>query len=77
MPRHQLLPLIRVWVTSRLLKLGLEVLDLERLLAVLVAPLLVAVEQLGRGDFIAGCDVHLLGNELFQMVHLLLPTLRG
>jgi hypothetical protein len=48
------------------LELGLEVLDGEGMLAVLAAPLLVAVEQPRRGDFQAGSDVQLLGHEPFE-----------
>ena len=60
-----------------LLKLGLEILDGESLLTMIGAPFLVPVEQLGREDFEAGCDDQLLGDEFFQSVHLLLPTLLG
>jgi hypothetical protein len=62
---------------ARLSQLGFEILHFERLLAVLAAPLLVAVEQLGCGDFIAGCDVHHFGDKPFQMIHLLLPGFGG
>ena len=78
MPRHQLLPLIRAWVTSKdSWSLALKSWHGERMLAVLDAPVLVAVEQLGRGDFEAGYDFHLLGNKPFQVVHFLLPALCG
>ena len=77
MPRHQLRPLTRVWVISRGLKLGRKLLDRESVFAVGGAPLLVAVEQLGCGDLEPRRDDQLLGNKLFQVVHLLLPTLRG
>jgi hypothetical protein len=60
-----------------LLKLGLEILDGESLLTMVNAPFLVPVEQLGREDFEAGCDDQLLGDESFQGIHLLPPTLRG
>ena len=67
----------RVRDIEKFLQLSLEVLHFERMLAMLVAPLLVAIEQLGRCDFVAGCDVQLLGHELFQMVHFLLPNFGG
>jgi hypothetical protein len=37
----------------------------------------IAVKQLGRGDFMPGRDDQLFGHKLFQVVHFLLPPLRG